>query len=57
MLIHSMSMTGEVGHHSLYQQDRQTDVGTEAATSRRILQAPPHCRRNQWLAKVYKLYS
>jgi len=51
-----MSMTGEVGHHSLYQQDRQTDVGTEAATSRRILQASPHCRRNQWLAKVYKLY-
>lgn len=47
-----MSITGEIGHHSLYQQDRSTNVGTEAATSGCVLQTATYCRRNQRLTKV-----
>lgn len=52
-----MPITGEAGHHCLYQQDRSTNAGAQTATSGCLLQAAPYCGRNQWLAKVCRNFT
>ena len=47
---------GALPHHSVHQQDRPPDPGTEAPASGRILQAKAHRGRNKRAAKVRTIW-